>query len=335
MYRSIMVPLDGSAFSEYALPLAISIARRTGATVQLALVHRAPSPLYDATGLPSLDDRMDAETWEHERSYLTNLAQRLAMAWDLKVTTTLLDEAEPVAEVLHHHALASGVDLIVMTTHGRGAVLRALLGSVADALVREASIPVLLVRPHPEARGFLDLEREQTIKRILIPLDGSALGEDILEPALSLGKAVRAECTLLQVVTPIGTDDALDTLVIRHDQQMLARRQTEAQAYLEHVAKWVRAHGLAVRTRVLVGPVTETILTYSRRHSVDLIAMSTHGDKGLTRLLVGSVAEQAVRQTTTPLLLHRADRAVLQRDITPKRERYVPHYEAELLEVQA
>src|SRR4051812_39758565 len=101
MYRSIMVPLDESVFSEHALPLALSIARRSGADVHLVQVHIAPSPLYDVTGLPSLDSRTDAEACERERSYLSGLARHLVVTWDLRVTTALLDEAEPIADILH------------------------------------------------------------------------------------------------------------------------------------------------------------------------------------------------------------------------------------------
>jgi nucleotide-binding universal stress UspA family protein len=305
MYRSIMVPLDESVFSEHALPLALSIARRSGAAVHLVQVHIIPGPLYDVTGLPSLDGRMDAEARERERSYLSGLARHLAATWNLTVTTALLDEAKPIADILHQHALASGVELIVMTTHGRGGVSRALLGSVADALVRQASMPVLLVRPHTEALDLLDLTREQGIKQMLIPLDGSALAEDILEPALDMGRLMHAECSLLRVVTPIAADDAIDALLIDPDEQLLAHRQAEARAYLDQVAERIRDAGLSVQTHVLVGPATETILAYSRQHQVDLIAMATHGRSGLARMFVGSVAEHVVRHAAVPVLLHR------------------------------
>jgi nucleotide-binding universal stress UspA family protein len=218
-------------------------------------------------------------------------------------------------------------EAIRMSTHGRGPVSRLLRGSVADALVRQAFMPVLLVRPHTEALDILDLTREQVVKQILIPLDGSALAEDILEPAVELGKMMHAECILLQVVTPVF-EDAVGALVIRQDEQMLARRQSEARAYLEHVARWVRAQDLAVRTSVLAGPVTETILAYSRRHSVDLIAMSTHGHRGLTRMLVGSVAEQVVRRAAAPVLLHQPGGAVSQHDAVSSRGHFVAVDEA-------
>jgi nucleotide-binding universal stress UspA family protein len=292
MYRSIMVPLDGSVFSEHALPLALSVARHAGAALQLAHIHTAASPLYDATGLPSLDGQRDLPVQKHEHAYLAGIAQRLATTWNLTVTTTLLEEQESIATALHHHALASDVDLVVIATHARSGVARLWLGSVADALVRQALMPVLLVRPHIEVLDLLDLRREELVKQILIPLDGSPLAEDILEPAVALGMALQTECTLLQAIDPVMADDAADTLAI-------------ACAYLERVAEQVRAKGLVVRTSVVNGPAAAAILAYGHQHPIHLIAMATHARKGIPRLLLGSVAENVVRCARVPVLLHR------------------------------
>src|SRR5262249_52991469 len=155
--------------------------------------------------------------------------------------------------------------------------------------------PILLVRPHAEALDLLDLTREQLVRQILIPLDGSALAEDILEPAVALATIMHTECTLLQAITPLVAEDALDALVIGKDDQQLARWRAEACAYLERVAERLRAQGVPARTSVVVGPAREAILDYSRQHLIDLIAMATHGRGGIARILVGSVAEQIVR----------------------------------------
>ena len=86
--------------------------------------------------------------------------------------------------------------LVVMTTHGRGAVSRFWLGSVADKLVRQLPMPVLLVRPHEPAPDFA---HPPIFRRALIPLDGSTLAEQILPHALGLGGLTQAEFTLFQV----------------------------------------------------------------------------------------------------------------------------------------
>jgi nucleotide-binding universal stress UspA family protein len=165
-----------------------------------------------------------------------------------------------------------------------------------------------------EALDLLDLTRAQVVKHILIPLDGSALAEDILEPAIALGTLLHAECTLLQAIAPVLAGYAADALAISLDEPSLAHWQTAARAYLERVAEQVCAQGLPVRTSVVVGPAAEAILAYGRQHGVHLIAMATHGRTGLARLLLGSVAEDVVRHARAPVLLHRSYDAAPQHD---------------------
>jgi len=160
MFRSILVPLDTSALSEQALPVALSVARRADAALQLAYVVQGHSGSYDAT---------DAQA----RTYLEAWAERLRDAGCRATTVALLDgrdtdqdsvEVLPhdqlIARALHDHAAATGVDLVVMTTHSRGEVARLWLGSVAERLVRELSMPILLVRPRQPAP---DLASERSI----------------------------------------------------------------------------------------------------------------------------------------------------------------------------
>ena len=114
-----------------------------------------------------------------EQAYLDGLMARWQAHLDKQITTVLLDG--PIAEALHDHAAAIKADLIVMTTHGHGALSRFWLGSVADKLVRQAPMPVLLVRPQEQVPDFA---HEPVIKHILIPLDGSALANKMwLMPA--------------------------------------------------------------------------------------------------------------------------------------------------------
>ena len=88
-----------------------------------------------------------------------------------------------------------------MTTHGRGPLTRFWLGSVADELVRRASVPLLLVRPH---EGVPDLAQEPILQHLLIPLDGSELAEQVLEPAVALGTLMAADYSLLRIYGPLS-----------------------------------------------------------------------------------------------------------------------------------
>lgn len=299
MYHKILVPLDGSTFGEHALPIALGIARRCGATLELVHVHVAVMPIF-VEAMPALDDPQDARNRERERAYLDELARRLSASGQVAVTTTLLDD--PIAEAIHEHTVATNADLVVMTTHGRGALSRFWLGSVADALARRTPIPVLLVRP---GETEPDLDREPGFKRILIPLDGADLSKQVLPHAVALGMLAQAEYTLLQVVEPVVGAHAAGMYAAGIDEQATEELRAAAGVYLERVAKPLRDESLRVRTAVAVGQPAVAILDYARAHAVDLIAMETHGRSGLSRLLLGSIADKVLRGATAPVLLHR------------------------------
>src|SRR5262249_42499567 len=134
MYRSILVPLDGSTFGEHALPAALSIARRAGASVKVVHAH---APVF-ANGLMSTYT-LDTQERDYARSYLGEVILRLRKATKVPVSSALLEG--PVADTLAAHVTAAGADLVVMTTHGRGPLSRFWLGSVADELLRRLTVP--------------------------------------------------------------------------------------------------------------------------------------------------------------------------------------------------
>jgi nucleotide-binding universal stress UspA family protein len=308
MIRSVMVPLDGSTFAEHALPLALGIARRAGAALQLVRVHQTLPP-PGVVG-PGFIDHLDLEVRKQELAYLDVTARRLN-AWPPVPAAVILLDGDP-APALEGHATSSGVDLVVMSTHGRGPLGRFWLGSVADELVRRLPVPLLLVRPHD---GAPDLSREPAPQHLLLPLDGTPLAEQILEPAVALGSLTGARFTLVRVVKPSlgvghlsdgGTRDGMTAALLGQVEAAQKRLQDEAQAYLDGVAEWLRERGLKVQTRVVVeGHPAAAILREARAQAADLIALETHGRGGLSRLLLGSVADKLVRGGTAPVLVSR------------------------------
>jgi nucleotide-binding universal stress UspA family protein len=199
MYRSILVPVDGSTFAEHALPLALSLARHSGASLHLFHVVQPLASVYSEAPLfVESECDLEARIQERMRTYLDELAGRLAKRWSAVVTSSLL-AGEVVPSFLAHTA-ETKPDLVVMTTHGRGPLGRFWLGSVADELARVLPVPLLLVRPQEKAEP--DLETEPPLRQILIPLDGSKLAEQIVRPAIELGRLTRAGFTLLRVVKP-------------------------------------------------------------------------------------------------------------------------------------
>jgi nucleotide-binding universal stress UspA family protein len=288
MYHSVLVPLDRSPLAEQALPLALSIARRASGRLDLVKVH-ALYALEDLTAawLPYDPDR-DAECRQQEQDYLGATAQWLTSAAPVAVTASVLSGSivlpERVADSILEHAHTGHADLIVMATHGRNPLIRCGLGSVADQLVRRSPIPVLLVRPGEKAGGIIP---EPDLDNILIPLDGSPLAEQILEPTLELARQMEAHCCLLRVVAS-------------------SAETAQAEEYLECIAGKLREPGLEIRTRVVVAPrAVEAIVAEAAAQASNVIAVATHGRGGVNRLLLGSVADKLIRTAAAPVLVYR------------------------------
>jgi nucleotide-binding universal stress UspA family protein len=132
---------------------------------------------------------------------------------------------------------------------------------------------------------------------VMVPLDGSRLAENALEPALTFARA-GAKLVLLRAA------EAHSAFADRNDAQVAVVR--EAEEYLERVAEKVRREGATdVETSVWYGPPAESIADAAGYRHADLIVMCSHGRSGLGRLVLGSVAESVLRTTTTPILLLR------------------------------
>src|SRR5262249_41806092 len=134
MIRNILVPLDGSTFGEHALPLALSIATRANAGVQLLHVHPPLTALYTEVAL-DVNQQLNDVIRHQSRDYLQRIAEKVGAA-GVAVASTMLDGE--IAEAIERHAISTRADLVVMTTHGRGPLARFWMGSVVDELIRRA-----------------------------------------------------------------------------------------------------------------------------------------------------------------------------------------------------
>lgn len=291
MYRTILVPLDGSPVSERALPVAAHLARRSGATLHLVHVH-TPNDIIRIEGLPVIDDQLHSLGREHERIYLERLCDQLNTDGDLHVTCATLDWERSVAYVLTEQIMAGNIDLVVMTTHGRSGWERMWLGSVAEALIRQSVVPLLLVRP---TTTVSDLTDGAEPPKILLPLDGSTMAEQIVPPALALGTVLDARYALLRVLPPAAY----------YAPEMVTRVEADAQSYLTTVARRLRTSGATVTTHVTCAPQpARAILECAVELGADLIAVATHSRSGLQHLRLGSTADKLIRGASLPLLVY-------------------------------
>ena len=308
MIRSILVPLDGSAFGEHALPLAMTMARRMEASLNLIHVHS----LLDATyaELQVFDNTLDQELRAKEREYLHAIQKQVQDRLSVPVTIRNVDGE--ISTVVCEQADSLRANWVVMTTHGRGPMGRFWLGSVTDDLVRTLPIPLILVHPHDQPT---DLAKEEAIEHVLITLDGTPLAEHILEPAITLGKAMNADFTLLRVVSPVYpvTLPAEPAIIGGAAMDIMERVETlhvelrkDADRYLDTIAQRLRAEGLQVHTRVVIEEQPDVAILDNAKPPIDMIAIETHGRGGLSRLLMGSVTDKVIRASKLPILVHKS-----------------------------
>jgi nucleotide-binding universal stress UspA family protein len=302
MYHSILVPLDGSPAGEHALPFALSIARHGDVPIDLLHVHVPLAPMY-AEAAAGLEATLDPRIREQEQAYLDGIAHRLKNHSSSRIGVRLVDGR--VVDSIRDWAQSRATDLIVMTTHGRGPLSRFWLGSVADQLVRRSPVPVLLVPPHGNVS---DLPNEPVRSHILIPLDGAESAEQVIEPAISVGRLMGAVYTLLRVVEPligVGYDPVTIAYEVQ-DEHASAQKRQDAQIYLDRVADRLRQQSLQINTCVRVGhQPAAVILEQAASEGVTLIALQTQGRRGLSRVLLGSVADKVIRGATVPVLVLR------------------------------
>lgn len=312
MYRTLLVPLDGSPFAEQALPAACILVRRARARLRLVHVHQrsTPTPISIAR-LPVIDERLNSLRRDHERAYLAHVRDCIAAELPgIDIATHLLEPVEhdthdeTVVRALAAYAATAAVDLVVMTTHGHCGLARFLIGSVATTLTRHCPAPLLLVRP-----GIDGVVARRTFRRILVPLDGSKVAERMVYRALTLGRLLAADYVLLRVVepaTPFGITPSVEPIDLGPNR--MARLCVEAQADLDRVVNWMRVAGATVSAHVRVAPhPAHTILEAAEELGADVIAMATYARSGWRRILLGSVTDKVVRDAHLLVLVYASE----------------------------
>lgn len=154
-------------------------------------------------------------------------------------------------------------------------------------------------------------------EKILVPLDGSALAELAIRHAREIARGTRSEILLMQAVSlPIPV---VPEAVLATDGRWLDEAKKEAARYLEGIAAPLREAGMRVRALLDERPPADAILHVAAREEVDLIVMSSHGRGGISRMLMGSVAESVFRATSRTVML-----------VKPERPAIVAHRDEEL-----
>ena len=290
--KEILVPLDGSAVSEAALPYAEQLARAMHVPVRLVTVVQTA---VEGLLMPrNAFEELIARRREDAEAYLPKtVADLQGRGVDVSGSVVVGD---PVERIL---SAAGDGTIIVMATHGRGGVERFLVGSVADKVMRMSGQPTLLVRSPVEGAAAKPPE----LRRLMVPLDGSPLAEAAVAPAGELASALGASVTLVRVQQWMATYLAPADGYIPEMDEWEQEAAADAKDYLETVRRRLPV-SVPSGTVVLRGPATLLLEKYVNEHAPDLVVMTTHARGGLPRFVLGSTADRLIRDGVPTLLIH-------------------------------
>jgi nucleotide-binding universal stress UspA family protein len=298
MFKTILLPIDGSPLSARAVPFAQQLAVPGESRL---VVVRAHLPSDDDLDLRlNYPDKSRAERAELER----HLAQaefraECARLCDAGYVVEPRFVEGPAADAIYDTARDVQADLVVMSTHGRSGFGRWLYGSVADEVLRRLPIPILLISA--VCSRVWSVEKP---KRILVPLDGSSLATEVLSAAADLATSFGgAEILLLAVVEP---GMGLYPGAALHDVPESVRAKAQAATYLQSVAREIAASAPGpVTCRAVYGDAAPMIASVAHAAEVDAVAIATHGRGGMARLVLGSVAARTLQLATVPVMIYK------------------------------
>ena len=296
---TFLIPTDGSDRAEDAARRGFDLAVQCSADVHVLSV--ADSSVATGAGYAGDSQSIRERLRETATARATSLRDE-ATERGLE-TTAATREGIPAKEIVDY-AAEHDIDAIAIGTSGRGGVARAVIGSVADKVVRTASVPVLTISP--DAADVA--EGNPTVNSILLPTDGSDTAMAAARLGMEFAADLEASVHLLSVIDS-DRDRVLSRLSGSDSEADLdadERREGAIDA-LETLATDARSLGLNVVTETSTGHPADEIVDYAESASIDLIAMGTAGRGGFDRYLLGSVTDSVVRTATVPVLTIRAN----------------------------
>lgn len=275
MLKRILVGLDGSENAERCLPWVERYARSAGVEVFIFRV------------VPTLGSRGGKRSdFVQAGGYAGQVARKLQT---LGIPTKALVRRGSAAPTLAKVALDQRCDLLLVATRGGSTVKRWLVGGVTEQLLRLSAVPVLVVRSQ------VPPSRQAQVGRIVVPVDGSRLGESPIPWVKKLGPFLDARIHFLHVY-PSG----LRGLSRRKDEELDALRRR-----MTLLIKELRAEKVAGGFHVERGDAAEEIINHAG--PTDLIVMTTRGRGSFKRWILGSVAEKVIHSGRGPVLVYKTE----------------------------
>lgn len=290
--QNVLFARDFSPSSEHALAYALKIAKQADATLHIVAVRVLERDVFGRPHEPAKPlERLREHFKERSRGQL------LEHGFDpesLRVHHHLVRD-EAIAPALLDYAETHNIDLVVMGTHGRRGVRRALLGSVTEEVLRQAPCPVLAVQGEGETAEAAPAE--PSIKRIIVPIDFAKPARSALRYAAGLASAHDAQLVAMHVVEEMVLPRVYGI------EPASVGTADQAEKVAASLQQLVEDTGITspVQTHVAVGLVASAIIDFASEPG-DLIVMATHGRTGLKRAFMGSVAERVMRLVKVPII---------------------------------
>lgn len=283
MYEKVLVTLDGSETSETVLPYVEELARSLGSDLSFISV------------CPEHERNLD-RIW---REHLEDLAGRFkAKGLTARAVFTY---GNPVEEILRY-AHEIGANLIAMSTHGRSGFVEWTVGGVAEKVLIRARVPLLLI---PGKRELAGTVKSGKFERILVPLAISESGPNALPWAKELARRTGAKLFLFHVIPSTHKVVGVLDHAVDFERQLVAALRRRADEYMAGIAADLKKDKIDFQSDLATGVPLDAMLDYVKDHSIDLIAMSTHGRTGASRVILGSVTHQIVHSSAAPVLVVR------------------------------
>lgn len=247
IFNKILLTLDGSEIAEGIFPYLRDLAPRFDSELHILGVS-----IHPERGL----DRIF-------KTYLDKIAADFTK--EKIEAKAVLSYGNPPEEILQYSE-KNKMALIAMTTHGRGGITRWLLGSTAEKVIQGAKTPVLIVRG--KSPGEVEVLEKAPFSRILVPLDGSEIGEAALSCVEALAKKVKGLVTLLHVNPPLYKAIGAVEFPEAYPKEVIESLRRAGEDYLGGVSKRLKEKGVEVKYEVVTGDPAERILEHARGKKV-------------------------------------------------------------------
>lgn len=278
-YRKILVAYDGSESAKNALAIASQMARENKSWIKVVAVLPDYQGDLELVGVKNIRETMEGTGRE-----LLAEAQRIADAGDFHILTNL-EQGEPFERIVHV-AEDENCDLIVMGRKGLSPLERELMGSVTARVIGHTNRDVLVV-PDGAKLGW---------DKVLLSSDGAGCSENATSKALALAGDYGSQLIALAVVY---TND--EFMALAHE--MINGLVEKSLARLAELVNLGAGMGVTVIPLVREGEPHEVITKQAGEVGAELIIMGSHGRKGLSRLLMGSVTERTIGYAECPVLV--------------------------------